>query len=133
MTTYSYMANIFTLTIRQEHVLCEVSMSTATTQEATPINETKKKIPFHETIAKMLLTAPIGITHDLHTAKAAEVMTLLGILEASKMPAAAAHQIAEDFKYLPKILSDVGQIRLTEFATLVLDDLKGREDEKKTE
>jgi|SRR3989344_1312819 len=91
------------------------------------------KKPFHEVVGFKLLTAPIGITGGLEREKTAEVMTLLGILEESKMPATAAHKIAEDNHRLPELLRDIGQTTLAELADVVLKDLRGRQDEPKKE
>lgn len=49
------------------------------------------------------------------------------------MKAEHARQIATDHAGLPELLKSVGQTHLAEFAQEVLDDLCGREDEKKQE
>ena len=92
-----------------------------------------QKRPFHEVLSQKLIIVPVGITSDLASAKAAEVMTILDTLYKGKMPAAAAHEIAEFHAGLPTLLADSGQKYLAEFAEEVLDDLKGREDKKKQE
>jgi len=90
------------------------------------MNDDKK--PFHEVLSTALITAPIGITSDLASAKAAEVMTLLDVLYKGKMPAAAAHKIAETHAGLPDLLISVGQQSLAKAATEVLEDLRNRQD-----
>ena len=40
-----------------------------------------QKRPFHEVLSFKLITAPVGITSDLASAKAAEVMTILDTLQ----------------------------------------------------
>ena len=86
-----------------------------------------KKLPFHEVIAQKL-ALPMG---RLAPSEANEFMTLLDVLQKSEMPTAAARKIAEDNAGLPKLLADVGEYVLAEFAQESLDDLKSREDEKK--
>jgi len=88
--------------------------------------------PFHEVIGLALLTAPVGITGDLRSAKAAEVAQALGFLMASKMPAAAAHEIAEQNAHLPELLRKVGQESLADLAVCALADLAGRTEESKS-
>ena len=94
---------------------------------------TEKK-PFHEVLSWKLATAPIGITSALSDCKATEMLTILSILQESKMPAAMAHQIAATHAHLPTDLSSVGVhpdiIKLVEEA---LDDLRSRKDEKNAE
>ena len=92
-----------------------------------------QKKPLHEVLSTKLITAPVGITSSLASAKAAEVMTILDTLLKGKMKAADAHKIAEDHAGLPDLLIDALQLQLAEFAREVLDDLKAREDEKKAE
>ena len=92
-----------------------------------------QKRSLHEVLSSKLVTAPVGITSDLASAKAAEVMTILDTLLKGKMKAADAHKIAEDHAGLPELLKSAGQPHLAEFAEEVLNDLRGREDEKKQE
>ena len=92
-----------------------------------------QKRPLHEVLSSKLVTAPVGIKSDLASAKAAEVMTILDALQRGKMKAADAHKIAEDHAGLPELLKSAGQLHLAEFAEEVLNDLRGREDEKKSE
>ena len=92
-----------------------------------------QKRPFHEVLSFKLITAPVGITSDLASAKAAEVMTILDTLQKGKMKAEHAHQIATDHAGLPELLKSAGQTHLAAFAEEVLNDLRGREDEKKQE
>lgn len=92
-----------------------------------------QKRPLHEVLSARLVTAPIGITSNLASAKAAEVMTILDALLHGKMKASDAHKIAEDHAGLPEILKSSGQVHLAMFAEEVLADLSGREDEKKQE
>ena len=91
------------------------------------------KRPLHEVLSFKLMIAPVGIMSDFASAKAADVMTLLDVLHHGKMPTNAAHQIAKDHAGLPELLRSAGQTRLASFAEEVLNDLRGREDEKKQE
>ena len=92
-----------------------------------------QKRSLHEVLSSKLVTAPVGITSDLASAKAAEVMTILDTLLKGKMKAADAHKIAEDHAELPATLDSVGQRTLAEVAKQVLEDLAGRQDERKQE
>jgi len=96
-----------------------------------PDDERKK--PFHEVVSFQLLTIPIGITGILKAEKQAELALLLSILVRSKMPAAAAHEIAETHHQLPKKLREVGLTFLAGAAETVFKDLEGRQDEPKKE
>ena len=87
----------------------------------------------HHLISQKLIMAPVGITSDLETAKAGEMMTLLDLLLKGKMKAADAHTIAQLHAGLPGILTEVGQKDLARFAEEVLADLRGRKDEVKPE
>ena len=92
-----------------------------------------QKLPLHEVLSRKLITAPVGITSNLASAKAAEVMTILDALLQGKMKAADARKIAEDHAGLPSLLISAGQADLAAFAEEVILDLHGREDEKKSE
>ena len=87
-----------------------------------------EKQPLHHVLSQKLILAPVGITSNLASAKAAEVMTILDTLLKGKMKAADAHMIAELHAGLPTLLSVSGQKELAAFAEEVLADLKGRED-----
>lgn len=89
----------------------------------------REKRLFHQVISRMLHTAPIGINNDLNSAKATEVLTLLSILQQSKMPATTAHEIANAHNYLPEMLKEVGLTSLADCAEEVLTDLVRRRDE----
>jgi len=89
-----------------------------------------QKKPFHEVLSKKPLIATlVGAGVNFTSAKAAEVRTILDVLLASKMPAAAAHQIASDHLGLPSFLTEVGEGYLSRFAEEVLANLKGCEDD----
>ncbi len=92
-----------------------------------------QKRPLHEVLSSKLVVAPVGINSCLASVQAAEVMIILDTLQKGKMKAADAHKIAEDHAGLPELLKSAGQQDLAEFAEKVLDDLRGREDEKKQE
>ena len=88
-----------------------------------------QKHPFHEVIASKLITASARMGGDVRDVNTVEVLVLLHVLQESKMPAIAAHEIAEDNVGLPKLLAkNDGGKRLAEFATEVLNDLHDRED-----
>lgn len=88
------------------------------------------KRPFHEVLSTRLDIAAYGASRGNREA-AKEVGSILQILLAGKMPAAAARQIAEYFVNLPSLLTKAGWDDLARSAELVLADLRGREDEKK--
>jgi hypothetical protein len=91
-----------------------------------------QKLPFHEVLSRKLITAPVGIRSDRAEEKIANLMLILEVLYGSKMPAAAAHKIAEDNATVPDTLSKAHvDVVVVEFYQEVLDDLKNREDEKK--
>ena len=90
-----------------------------------------EKRPFHEVASRSLVTAPIGITSDLASVKAAEVATWLDVLYQSKMPAKEARKIAMMHAGLPTILRNAGQESLAVAAEETLTDLRTRQDEKK--
>ena len=92
-----------------------------------------EKQPLHQVLSQKLILAPVGITSDIASAKAAEVMTILDTLYKGKMKAADAHMIAELHAGLPSLLIAAGQADLALLAEEVILDLKGREDEKKQE
>lgn len=92
-----------------------------------------EKQPLHQVLSQKLVFAPVSITGGLASAKVAEVMTILDTLYKGKMKAVDAHKIAELHADLPTLLADFGQRNLARFAEEVLNDLKGREDEKKQE
>ncbi len=91
------------------------------------------KQPLHHVLSQMLVLAPVGITSDLRSAKAAEVMTILTALHRGKMKVADAHMIAELHAGLPTLLISAGQGILALLAEEVILDLHGRTDEKKQE
>ncbi|OHA91395.1 MAG: hypothetical protein A2758_02970 [Candidatus Zambryskibacteria bacterium RIFCSPHIGHO2_01_FULL_49_18] len=90
----------------------------------------QEKRPLHEVLSHKLIFAPIGIAEEM---KRGELMTILDTLRQGKMKAADAHKIAEDHAGLPELLKSAGKIHLAQFAQEVLDDLAGRQDEKKQE
>lgn len=92
-----------------------------------------QKKPLHEVLMTKLALAVVGITGDLASAKVVEVMTILDVLHKGKMKATDAHMVAELHTGLPELLKFAGQTKLAALAALTLDDLKGREDEKKQE
>ena len=89
------------------------------------------KKPFHEVLSTELDIAVLEVLRNLGTEK--EVKFILEVLFAGKMPASAAHQIAEYYAGLPSLLSKAGWNNLSKFAEEVLADLRNREDEKKQE
>ena len=91
------------------------------------------KKPLHEVVSLKLGGAPYGVTiaSTLKSAKAAEVKTLLDILREGEMPAAAAHEIYNEHKRLPEILSENGMPEMSDYAQEVLNDLMDRKDEPK--
>jgi len=90
-----------------------------------------QKKPFHEVLSTKLDIAAYKLSRHFKTEK--EVEFILYVLLSGKMPASAAHQIAEYFTNLPGFLAAAGWNDLSQFAAEVLADLKGREDEKKKE
>ena len=89
------------------------------------------KKPFHEGLSTELDIAVLEVLRNLGTEK--EVKFILEVLFAGKMPASAAHQIAEYYAGLPSLLSKAGWNNLSKFAEEVLADLRNRDDEKKQE
>ncbi|GEM_PF-3952999 len=90
----------------------------------------EKKL-FHEVLAKKLGNASVGIGSNPVSPDVVTAITILEALKEGKMPADAAHKIAIDFTNLPALFRGLGHVRLAEFTEDVLNDLKGREDEKK--
>jgi|SRR3989338_6789150 len=90
-----------------------------------------QKKPFHEVLSTRLDIAVFGISRNLGTEK--EVEIVLEVLHASRMPAAAACQIAKYYTGLPDLLAKAGWNDLSRRAGRVLADLRSREDEKKQE
>ena len=89
------------------------------------------KKPFHEVLSTELDVAVLEVLRNLGTEK--EVKFILEVLFAGKMPASAAHQIAEYYAGLPGLLAKAGWNDLSRRAERTLADLRGREDEKKQE
>lgn len=87
--------------------------------------------PLHEVLSNKLIFAPVGIANN--DVKVGEMMTILDTLRQGNMKAADAHKIAEEHGDLPELLRSAGQKNLADFAEEVLENLKGREDEKKQE
>lgn len=94
-----------------------------------PAPAPKKK--FHEVVSQLLAVAPVGINSDFASAKAAEVATLLTVLQESDMKPDHAHEIAKLHGRLPELLRSAGQNTLADMAAETLEDLNGRQDEPK--
>lgn len=94
-------------------------------------NQNQKR-PLHEVLSTRLDIATVGVSRRDPEALR-QVGFILDVFLSGKMPAAAAHQIAEYFANLPDLLARAGQEKLTRLAKLVLADLRGREDQKKEE
>ena len=90
-----------------------------------------QKKPFHEVLSTQIHEVSLGMSSDHASLKAGQMEAVLIVLLKGKMPASAAHQIAEDHTGLPVFLVKAGHVGLSVFAEEVLADLKGREDEKK--
>ena len=90
-----------------------------------------KKEP-HEVLSNRLTNAS-GIKRGdpkILADDADEIAIILDVLFESKMPASAAHKIAEDHAVLPELLSKYGWRHLSDFAAEVLEDLRKRKDEE---
>lgn len=91
-----------------------------------------QKRSLHEVLLLKLRMAMIGITRS-RPGNPALIADLLDSLFLGKMKATDAHKVAEDLAYLPDRLKSVGLTQIAEFAEEVLSDLRGREEEEKTE
>lgn len=80
-----------------------------------------KKRPFYEVVSKLLYYSGPGIQDPSLT------MMLLGILQDSEMPTAAAHKIAKDHADLAIRCSQANQARdVVDFIQSSLDNLRSR-------
>lgn len=81
------------------------------------------KRPLYEVLSDKLGIAASG---KIASDNVIEMITILDTLLQGKMPAVAAHKIAEDYAGLPALLSDPEHKNLADLVTEVIADLKSR-------
>lgn len=87
------------------------------------------KVPFHEQARMLVIQCMLGISGDFRAEKVGGLTALLGLLEGSRMPASAAHDLAHFFVDFPAMLIQGGEGDLARFFNRVLEDLRTRKDE----
>ena len=89
----------------------------------------EEKIPLHELLSEKLIAMTSNLAEERY--KVSFAYEVLEMLQRGKMKASDAHQLAERHDELPAQLETAGQKGLAGFAREVLEDLRGRKDEKR--
>ncbi len=85
------------------------------------------KKPFHEVLSSKLEAAAKGTVRGIRDDDLVRMSTILEILYQGKMPADAAHKIAEDHKHILVLLSDPEHEDVARLAAETLADLRNRQ------